>query len=332
MGIVKIPQQNGGGGCCPDWLAELEVFNDGSDGAFNPTANVQLPSGIHRFSSIYIPSGVTVTPSDSWIIILVSGDARVDGLLSVSGKGGSASGRGGGAGAGGGGGGKGEGVPGSIGGTPMNWYGGVGGGGGGAGGNGGNGGGEGSNIGGEGGGGGVAGEGSAGGNGGGIRFGIVTLPTPGFSTNITLIKSSKSLEIVGLYKGAGGGNGGRGANQNEWSPHLDGGLGGGGGFGGGSVFLIADNITGTGSIAAKGLNGGDGLFPEPSNKTRLGGGGGGGGGGGLIVTVAKKIVETVTISATGGLGGRRYSSGALHASQDGTNGGDGFVLKYVRGR
>jgi hypothetical protein len=48
------------------WGQQFNSGSDGSDGAFNPTQNVLIdkadhPDGIYQYTSVNIPSGVTVT-------------------------------------------------------------------------------------------------------------------------------------------------------------------------------------------------------------------------------------------------------------------------------
>lgn len=72
------------------------VFNSGStgaDGAFNPSSNTQLqlpPAGVFNFTTVNIPSGVTVTfiknAENTPVYILASGDVVINGIIDVSGK------------------------------------------------------------------------------------------------------------------------------------------------------------------------------------------------------------------------------------------------------
>ena len=93
--------------------AQVNSGSNGSDGAFNPTQNVVIdmadhPDGIYHYTSVNVPSGVTVTfkanVGNKPVVWLVQGDCVIDGLVDVSG--GSAE-YGGNAGPGGGGGGNG---------------------------------------------------------------------------------------------------------------------------------------------------------------------------------------------------------------------------------
>lgn len=65
----------------------------GADGALNPTANTELqlpPDGIFNFTTVNIPSGVTVTfkknAANTPVYILASGDVTISGTIDVSGK------------------------------------------------------------------------------------------------------------------------------------------------------------------------------------------------------------------------------------------------------
>src|SRR4029079_3177509 len=72
------------------------AFNSGStgaDGAFSPTVStqVQLPeSGIFNFTTVNIPSGVTVTfkrnTANTPIVILATGNVTIAGAIDVSGS------------------------------------------------------------------------------------------------------------------------------------------------------------------------------------------------------------------------------------------------------
>lgn len=63
----------------------------GADGAFNPTVNTELqlpPSGVFNFTTVNIPTGVTVTfkknTTNTPVVILASGNVTVAGTISVS--------------------------------------------------------------------------------------------------------------------------------------------------------------------------------------------------------------------------------------------------------
>ena len=76
----------------PGLALGFDSGSTGADGALNPTVNTQLqlpPSGIFNFTSVNIPSGVTVTfkknTTNTPVTILASGSVTIDGLLNVSG-------------------------------------------------------------------------------------------------------------------------------------------------------------------------------------------------------------------------------------------------------
>ncbi len=100
----------------PTAFAQLTIPSDGSDGAFNPTANIEIDlsqavagtwntnnatnaglgiydrdkwSVVFKYSSVNIPSGVTVSfknhPSHAPVVWLVSGNVTIAGTVSVNG-------------------------------------------------------------------------------------------------------------------------------------------------------------------------------------------------------------------------------------------------------
>src|SRR3989454_12323780 len=76
----------------PGLALGFDSGSTGADGAFNPTVNTQLPlppSGIFNFTSVNIPSGVTVTfqknTTNTPVTILASGNVAIAGALSVTG-------------------------------------------------------------------------------------------------------------------------------------------------------------------------------------------------------------------------------------------------------
>lgn len=267
------------------------AFNSGStgaDGAFSPTVNtqVQLPeNGIFNFTTVNIPSGVTVTfkrnTANTPVVILATGNVTITGTIDVSGAssthvgaagdgnlgddgvpgsggpGGQDGGRGGPAGAaatsrGGNGLGPGGGSGGALIGTDTNCGG--------------------TNA--TGGGGGGFGAGGA--NAGAFASGNTT-----FSRGGAAYGSSQLLPLIG-----GSGGGGGGGNS---------GFGGSGGGGGGGAILIASSgtINVTGSILANG--GASGTASGAAS-----GGTGGGGSGGAIRLLATTISGNGTLSAAAG--------------------------------
>jgi hypothetical protein len=113
---------------------------------------------------------------------------------------------------------------------------------------------------------------------------------------------SSTVRVAG---GAGGSAGG--ADSDNLA-------GGGGGSGGGIVYLCARNVTFTGSIEAKGGNGG--ARTVAGNAT----GGGGGGGGGVVCVVTGSGTQTFTTSVAGGAGG---AAGPVAGGNAGSSGGAG---------
>lgn len=274
--------------------ASAQAFDSGSTGAlgaFNPTNNieVQLPeNGILNYTTVNIPSGVTVTfkknTSNTPVYILATGDVTVAGTINLNGiagniltpgKGGTG-GFDGGVGAavascGGRGLGPGGGNPGTFG-TSYGY--GSGGGGGGFSANGANGG----QIG--------SGEYTRGGGGG---------QTYGNANNFPLI---------------GGSGGGGGCGSNSY-------IGGSGGGGGGAILIASSGtINVTGSITA---NGGAGASYGWCCWTYNGGGGGGSAG--AIRLVADVIKGEGTISANVGIGG----TGGYSSYANGGTGGAGRI-------
>ena len=243
----------------------------GADGAFNPTANTQLqlpPDGIFNFTTVNIPSGVTVTftknAANTPVYILATGDVTVAGSIDVNGENApaTAGGRGG---IGGYDGGYGGGVRadggkglGPGGGNPGKYDGG-GGGGGGYGTNGYN---------------GWAGNwgtggltygnaklltisGGSGGGGGAGSTSVVGTPGGGGGGAI-VIASSTSIIATGTIKA----NGGNAATQG-------GDYGGGAGGSGGAIKLVANAISGIGAITARGGNPGDRAGYGGTGRIRL---------------------------------------------------------------
>ncbi len=247
----------------------FESGSTGADGAFSPASSqtIQVPeSGIFNYTTVNIPSGVTITytrnSKNTPVTILATGNVTIAGTINIDGKGGNSNGGGGLGGPGGFNGGAagfgfdtfngttGDGPGGGAGGASTN----------------------GTNIGG-GGGGGFA---NAGVNGnvqnvgttaaqGGPRYGSSTL-----------------LPLIG---GSGGGGGGA----------LTGKTSGAGGGGGGAILIASSStINFTGTIFARG---GNGTFITPGN-----GASGGGGAGGAIRLVANTITGGGSLNVTAGNG------------------------------
>jgi hypothetical protein len=246
----------------------------GADGAFAPTTSqsIAVPaSGTFNFTTVNIPSGVTITftrnATNKPLTILASGDVVIAGIINIDGQSATTNGVGALGGPGGSNGGAGGyGFDQSFSGVPGD---GLGGGGGGIGNT--------TGVAGAGGGGGFGTAGQAGQNAGslngvaGQKFGATTL-----------------LPLVG---GSGGGGGGTINNAR-----------GGGGGGGGGAILIASSgsITLSGTIFARGGNG---------SLINTSSGGGGGGAGGGVRLIANTLSGTGTINVNGGTGGCFQSCG-----------------------
>jgi len=80
---------------CFGAAAQVNSGSNGSDGAFNPTTNIVInmadhPNGIYQFTTVSIPTNVTVTfmpnANSSPVIWLVQGDCTINGTVDVSGQ------------------------------------------------------------------------------------------------------------------------------------------------------------------------------------------------------------------------------------------------------
>ena len=256
----------------------------GADGAFAPNTSqtIVVPdSGVFNFTTVTIPSGVTITfarnSTNKPVTILASGDVVIAGTINIDGKPGNSNGSGGNGGPGGfNGGAGGYGFDQSFSGIPGDGPGGGGGGIGGAsinppgyGGGGGY-----STVGGSG----FGGSGGTNSGQGGARYGAVT-----------------ALPLIG---GSGGGGGAAAANNR-----------GGAGGGGGGAILIASSttITLTGSILARG---GDGI-------NTCSAGTGGGGAGGAVRLIANTVKGGGSIPVNGGPGTGCFSGQSSGAGGQG---------------
>ncbi len=293
----------------------------GADGAFNPTANteLQLPAnGIFNFTTVNIPTGVTITfkknAANTPVYILATGDVNIAGTIDVNGE---------------------NGMDGNTGSTgPI--YGGKGGPGGFDGGSGGEPASTGVNE--VPSGSGLGPGGSIGGDGTTIWSGYSYYWDPPLSRycylnngqagsyaskGATYCNTPSSLgaflngagsiygtpALMPLIGGSGGGGGRPGSSLGEY---------GGGGAGGGGAILIASStkINITGSIKAEGGKGGNYTFQQVygiSYSRNYGGGGSGGG----VKLIANRITISGSVSANGG----STSSG----TNINTRGGDGRI-------
>lgn len=274
------------GACFAPGVASAFVSGStGADGALTPTVNTTVtlpPSGIFNFTSVTIPSGVTVkflrNTTNTPVVILATGDVTIGGTLDVSG--GSSPGVGSG----------GDGVTGDDGAPGLAGSGGF---------DGGRGGPAGANsVGGTGlgPGGALGGTVFAGNNncgfavplgGGGAGYfaaGATANPNPFYCPGTAGGTPYGTNQILPLIGGSGGGGGAGGAT-----------FAGSGGGGGGGALLIASSgtVNVTGTVNA---NGGSGGASGGSGA----GAPGGGGSGGAIRILATTIAGGGTISAVGG--------------------------------
>ena len=281
----------------------------GADGALTPTVNTEvvLPaSGILNYSSINIPTGVTVTfrrnATNTPVVLLVQGSATVAGSIDLSGTASAASGS------------AGDGVLADDG---VAGNGGPGGYGGGRGGRGNVAIGAADRAGGKGlgPGGGIGGPncsnysptyafGWTGGNGGsfGGAGGIgsyVSSSCPGYNTPSQPYGAPELLPLIG-----GSGGGGGSASGSIFAS-------GGGGGGGALLIAASGTLTISGTIRANG--GGAGAVSSPSCTQELYAAGGGGGSGGAIRLIATTLTGNGNLLAQGGGGGSAchgYNGGA----------------------
>jgi hypothetical protein len=284
------------------FVSPVLAFDSGStgaDGAFNPTVNTALqlpPTGIFNFTSVNIPSGVTVTftknATNTPVVILASGNVTIAGAIDVGAATSATA-----VGAAGDGNLGDDGIPGT--GGPGGYAGGVGGkvpsvrGGNGLG----PGGGTGGFVdlcydGGAGGGFGAAGANSVGCTGTPLAGG------PAYG-------SSLLLPLVG---GSGGGGATGGAS-----------LGGAGGGGGGGAILIASSAT----LSITGAINANGGFGGSAAGVQVGSSGGGGSGGGIRL-VATTISGNGTLNAVAGPAGNTVGASG-HSYRDGGSGGVGRI-------
>lgn len=109
--------------------------------------------------------------------------------------------------------------------------------------------------------------------------------------------------------GGSGGGGGAGSGSSA---------GGHGGNGAGSMLVVAQYLTGTGTFEAVGED----ALPANGNNE----GGGGGGGGGLVILVSRTALASTSLSVNvnGGLGGAGMGTGT-----NGTNGSPGVFVDFT---
>ena len=75
------------GAACVDGVCTPAPFPSGGTTALAPTSDMVLTPGVHEYTSIMIPAGVTVTTSGSGVLDLrASGDVVIEGTIDVSGS------------------------------------------------------------------------------------------------------------------------------------------------------------------------------------------------------------------------------------------------------
>jgi hypothetical protein len=247
----------------------------GADGAFAPTVNqtIAVPeSGVFNYTTVNIPSGVTITYARSAnnkpLTILASGDVVIAGAINLDGKLGNGNGSGGFGGPGGfSGGAGGYGFDQSFSGVPGD---GPGAGGGGLG----------------------SATNNLPGSGGGAGYGTVGAPGQSGTVSGQAGPRFGAVTILPLVGGSGGGGGGSISNNR-----------GGPGGGGGGAILIASTgtITINGSITARGGGG---------NSGNAGGGGGSGGAVRLISNTLTGSGTVNVTGGNGGGANQSYQGGA----------------------
>ncbi|MBK8696314.1 MAG: hypothetical protein IPN17_29610 [Deltaproteobacteria bacterium] len=316
-------------GCPTDaFVSAPTIFpSNGADGAFNPGSNTVLAARTYHFTTINIPSGVTVTTNGTGVLELrATGTVTIAGTINVSGsRGGNGAAYGGCVqGATGGGGASGTpntpGVDGLVG-CPGAGAGGQGasgassvgarycvnpGGsfGGGAAGGICEGGGGGGGYAGGGGGGGYSSSGGAGASSGGVGGAGGAAASSGGGFGAT------GGAGTGVYAGAAGG---RSAACDTYAA---------GGGGGGSIGATAAADLALASTFQPGSGGGGG--GGPCTCAKPGGGGGGGGGGALRIATIGTLTVTGSLLANGGAGGN-----ALQGASGGGGGSGGVVHLYA---
>ncbi|MBK9038398.1 MAG: hypothetical protein IPL83_04415 [Bdellovibrionales bacterium] len=141
--------------------------------------------------------------------------------------------------------------------------------------------------------------GATGGGGGGAYRQLGTPPENGYDSAAVLWAGSGGINFRDdQFSEIGGGSGGGGGSAYDGIIVADRSSGGGGGVGGGVVLLRAvRDITVSGSVLARGGDGGGTI------GTLRAGGGGGGGGGSIGVWAGRNLSFTGVISATNGSGG-----------------------------
>ncbi len=72
--------------CCVSGACRAPFASDGHEGPFEPTRDVTLRAGVHHFTTVTIPGGVTVhTDGDGVLELRATGDVVIDGAIDLSG-------------------------------------------------------------------------------------------------------------------------------------------------------------------------------------------------------------------------------------------------------
>jgi len=278
----------------------------GADGAFAPTqsATVQVPpSGTFNYTTVTIPSGVTITyvpnAANTPLTILATGDITISGSMVVDGQPGNNAGFGGLGGPGGFAGGAAvaaQGVNGNVGNGP-------------------------------GGGGGsrfvndsTAGD-CSGGGGGGYQSAGGGIAVSGQIPAVPGGGSYGSPLLIQLLGGSGGGGGSTRMGINYGYAVT----GGGGGGGGGAVLVASSTQIVFPASGTAGLISANGAAGAAGSTNPVSGGSnypcaGGGGAGGAIHLVSNKVTGIAQFNASGGAGGVVFNG-----TQSGAAGGSGYV-------
>lgn len=273
-------------------LNNFSSGSTGADGAFAPSASqtIVVPeSGVFNYTTVSIPSGVTITytrnSKNMPVKILASGDVTITGGINLDGKNGNNNGGGGSGGPGG----YNGGTSGYGGGTTYMGLAGDGPGGGT-------------------GGGGVSGSNNYSGGGGGGFSDVGGNPT-GQSASAVAGQGGLRYGTAALQPLVGGSGGGGGGARTS-------GIGGSGGGGGGAILIASSTkITLSGNIITRGGSGG--------SPGAAGGGGGGGGAGGAIRLVANTIAGNGYLYVYGGGGSSGTYNSASYPS--GGKGAPGYI-------
>ena len=281
-------------------LAEM-VISDGSDGEFHPLGSQTIklndvaPDGVFNFTTIEIPSGVTITfqrnDLNTSVFFAATGHVVIEGTINVS-----AGGFGGPAGPGGGDGGAGSpNAAGSPGLGPSAGQGGP--------------------I--------PIDQGNAGGGGGMATPGLIATSRTG-SNPAPGGPATNRPQLVPNQTGGGGSGGGGGGGRLFFGVDIPGGDGGGGG--GGLQISTPGDLTISGSLISNGTHGGYAF----ANVFAHGGPGGGGSGGNIeLYADWLTIAGSATVEAIGGAGGGLSTEPVAwdpYFYSSGVNGGEGYLF------